>query len=198
VVDDLAILPGTDNIVAVGDFGLIVLSENGSTEVWQESISYTSSGLASGDAAEYSNGRRVDVGADGTIAATFNETYYIRSSSGSAISERIISREDNNKSANEDGVGGYNHRVEDVAIDSSTNRVFITGFSQRSSSFQSGYIVAFDYSTDGEDGLDARIWMDYNWWASAANNTNLGSDTRGIRIDLGEDGNLHFVGSADG
>lgn len=201
VVDDCDVNPATGAIAAVGDFGLVQLAAAGDGVHWQLGLSafnYTSSGLASGDAAEYSRGRRVAVGPQGSVAALFNEDYFVYSSQGQAISQRRITREDNNKQANPDGMGGYNHRVEDIAIDDGRGLVFPVGWSQRSSNFQSAFLAAYSLTQDGDDGQDALVWRSYNWWSSAASSTSLTADTRGLRLVRGPGGALLFSGNADG
>jgi hypothetical protein len=201
VVDDLDLDPIDDAIVAVGDFGLAKLSSDGSTVLWQKPLADLTdpdADLAGGDAALFGNGRRVATGADGTVAAQFHEWYFIFDREGTEKSRRLIAREDKNKDANPHGVGGYSHRVEDVAIDSDHRLVFLAGFSQRAPDFQSAYLVAFSYAETGEDGRDRKVWSDYNWWNTAAQDTGLTADTRGVRVSMGRDGRLYFTGYADG
>ncbi|QTA80512.1 pectin lyase fold-containing [Desulfonema limicola] len=201
IIDDLDINPVNDQIAAAGDFGLVLLDPDADQVIWHKPLSYfnyTDTGLADGDASYFGNGRRVAIAQDGTVAAQFNEYYFVFDNQGSEITRRLITREDSDKTANPYGIGGYNHRVEDISIDSTSRLVFVTGFSQRSPDFQSAYIAGFSYELKGDDGKDKNIWTDYNWWYSASQNTGLGADTKGIRIVMGRDNRLCFAGYADG
>lgn len=196
VADDLDIDPTDDTIVAAGDFGLVKLTSDGSTILWQKPLlDFSDAGKAS---AMFGNGRRTAVGADGTVAAQINGWYYVFEKYGNEISRRLIVRDENDKSANPYGVGGYDHRVEDIAIDSDRRLVFAAGWSQRAPNFQSAFLIAFSYVETGDDGLDLKVWKDYNWWGSAAENTGLTADTKGVRVEMGQDGRLYFTGYADG
>ncbi len=82
-------------------------------------------------------------------------------------------------------------RIADVAIDSNTSSVFVTGYRQVSNNLQLPLLRSYRYT--GEIN-----WENYNFSANEAAGENLGADTRGLRVAIGRDNQLYFAGSLDG
>lgn len=189
-VDDLELDPATDRIAVVGDFGLAVLSPDADQVLWSKS----GSGIGDSGGAEYSAGRRVAVGVDGTVAALFNRLVWVFDAegvpaSGAAPNGTRIDIADTYIDA-----GLFNERVEDLAVDDAGGAVIVAGWGQTSAGAQTPSLVAIDVS----DTFGAELWKDYNWWASALNSTTLKADSRMVRVSRGNDGNLYVSGYFDG
>ena len=82
-------------------------------------------------------------------------------------------------------------QIADVAIDSNTSSVFVTGYRQVSTNLQLPLLRSYSYT--GEIN-----WENYNFSANEAAGENLGADTRGLRVAIGQDNQLYFAGSLDG
>ncbi|MEQ9235057.1 DUF4347 domain-containing protein [Coleofasciculus sp. E2-BRE-01] len=82
-------------------------------------------------------------------------------------------------------------QIADVAIDSNTSSVFVTGYRQVSNNLQLPLLRSYSYT--GEIN-----WENYNFSANEAAGENLGADTRGLRVAIGRDNQLYFAGSLDG
>ncbi len=172
IIDDIEVNGRTGKIAVVGDFGLALLGE-AQTLLWHQE-------LGSGGSATMSNGRRVAMGTDGTIATLFNKKITLFDESGTALSEFPIS-------------GKF---VEDVAIHSPSKSIIITGFSQKDRGGCRQLQVAFIRSYDYQGNLN---WTNYDWTHAEAHGGNSScADTRGDRLTLGLDGNLYFAGESAG
>ena len=91
-----------------------------------------------------------------------------------------------------EGAGGFTvgaDHVEDVAISSETNLIYVTGFQQVGGNLQQPFLYAYTW----EGALE---WSAYDWDESEA--LNYGSDTRGYVVSMGLDGMLYFAGEAHG
>ncbi|MFW5703181.1 MAG: PKD domain-containing protein, partial [Candidatus Dojkabacteria bacterium] len=147
----------------------------------------------------YSQGIRVDVGDDGVVAALFNVNtsgseyegeIYVIEADGSARQTGSITLPETDT-----GNGGYNQRFEDIAVDAANSQIIVTGYTQRCSTYQSPFVLAYSY-TVGDFGT--RNWRSFSLWCSGADDESLTADSRGVRVEIGEDGSLLFVGKADG
>jgi hypothetical protein len=85
--------------------------------------------------------------------------------------------------------------VNDVAIDSASGLVFVTGFNQKDGSTCSQLQVAWinAYNFQGE-----LVWKNYDWTQVEAGNNGDCADTRGVRLALGADNKLYFAGTSAG
>jgi hypothetical protein len=191
-VDDVDVNRNNGQITVVGDFGLAMLSADGSTVLWSQS----GGGIGDGGSAVYSKGRRVSVGSDGTVAAIFNGFAYLFDASGNSLGAPLNFR-DNGVLV---GGGLYGNRAEDIVVDGTSKQVMVAGWSQTSANAQSPWIHTYDYDSASliTDWNSQEVWRNYRWWASALNNTGLLADSRIKRISQGEDGAFYFVGNTDG
>lgn len=195
-VDDMALMPGTDGILAYGPFGLVLLNSDGREIIWEKS----GADIGRVDvSAIYSSGRRVAVAENGEIAIMGN----IRNDSNDNIGTvHLFDAEGTPIEAGsfqipptEIGGGTYNETWEDIAIDADHQLIFVTGKAQRCSQYQSSFLMAYSY-TAGDD-FGTQRWKAYTLWCSGAENENLTADARGKRV-IYKDGFLYFVGNTDG
>ncbi len=172
-VDDLDINRTTGEIAVVGDFGFAIISSDGTQVLWSQN-------LGSGGGATFSTGRRVAVGQDGAIAALFNKQVTVFDAARNQIGKFTPA-------------GKY---IEDVAVDSDTQTVIVTGYTQKNGGKCSQLQVAFvrGYSYTGKIK-----WQDYDWTSAQAYATNSScADTRGVRVAIGKDNLLYFAGESAG
>lgn len=172
-VDDLDIDRTTGEIAVVGDFGFAVIGSHGEQVLWSQN-------LGSGGGATFSNGRRVAVGQNGAIAALFNKQVTVFDAARNQIGQFTPS-------------GKF---VEDVAVDSKTQTIIVTGYSQKNGGGCRQLQVAFirGYSYTGQ-----LKWQDYDWTSTQAYETNSScADTRGVRVAIGKDNLLYFAGESAG
>ena len=120
-VDDLDIDRTTGNIAVVGDFGFAVIGSHGEQVLWSQY-------LGSGGGATSSNGRRVAVGQNGEIAALFNKQVTVFDTATNQIGQFTPS-------------GKF---VEDVAVDSNSQTIIVTGYSQKNGGGCGQLQVAFN------------------------------------------------------
>lgn len=187
-VDDLDLDPRNDRLAVVGDFGLAVLSADGSSVLWSQS----GGGIGDAGGAVYSRGRRVSVGSDGTVAAIFNGFVYLFDENGTSLGARLRFQAGTGSLV----TGGlYNNRTEDIVVDGATQRVMTCGWSQTSVDAQTPWIYTHRYDAAN---YGVEVWRDYRWWASALSSSGLLADSRCKRISQGEDGLFYFVGNTDG
>lgn len=116
--------------------------------------------------------RRCSIGADGSVAALAGDTIYLYAADGSAM---------NNWQA-----GG-----KDIAIDSTNELVFVTGYTQKGKDLKVAFLFAFDYA-------GAKSWIAYDFAAGAVKDANLDADSEGRKLAMGADGKLYFAGWVDG
>lgn len=173
IIDDLDIHSNTGKIAVVGDFGLSVLDAKAQNMLWTVE-------LGEGGGATTSNGRRVAVGIDGKIAALFKKQVTVFDENSRQIGQFYVR-------------GRF---VEDVAIDSNSNSVIVTGYSQKNKGgcrqLQVSFIRGYDYAGNVK-------WTNYDWTHGEARSGNSScADTRGVRIAIGKDGKLYFAGESAG
>lgn len=72
------------------------------------------------------------------------------------------------------------------------NRIILTGYTQKLYNLQVPFITAWSH-----DGL-TRHWTAYDFTAGAISGQNLDADSEGVRVALGEDGQLYFAAKTDG
>lgn len=116
-------------------------------------------------------GSRCAIGSDGTVAVLVGGKAYVYTTTGTPVQNWDI--------------GGSNQA--DIAVDGVNNSVIATGYTQVSSNLQIAFMRAWAY-----DGM--LKWKSYDF----ADAPGLGSDTRGERIAIGQDGKLYFAGSING
>lgn len=165
-VSDLETRRSDGSVAVGGDFGLALLAPDLKTVLW----SVTDQGAAS----------RVAVAADGTAAALFGKTVRVYDVAGNLLGSVSLG----------------DSAVNDVAVDGSSKKVFVTGFAQRDggacTKLQVAWVRAYDYAGNP-------AWKAYDWThAQAAAANSSCADTRGIRVSMGRDGKLYFTGESAG
>ncbi|CAD5947646.1 G-protein coupled receptor 98 [Planktothrix tepida] len=122
---------------------------------------------------------RVAIANDGTVATLNNstDTVTLWSPTGTLLTSATLT--------------GTNVNPADIAIDPTTKQVFVTGYNQVSSILQTPFLRGFDSSLN-------LLWKTWNFTAAEVTGQNLGADTRGERITIGQDGGLYFLGRTDG
>lgn len=79
----------------------------------------------------------------------------------------------------------------DLAIHSASQTVIETGYRQAASDLQVAFLIGRSYT-----GIEK--WKNYDFSASAVKGANLGADSRGERVAIGNDDQLYFAGYVDG
>jgi len=186
-VEDMALHPTNDKIAVIGPSGFGLMSAAGDAMLWSQNGGSTTTTPI------YSSGRRVDIGSDGTVAALYNTganaQIHIYDELGNPISGGVLNVLDTDI-----GGGTYNERYEDIAVDAANQLVIITGMAQRCTNYQTSFVMAYSYATAT---FGTQVWKSYTWWCSAAS-AHASADTRGIRVSMGENGDLLFTGYAHG
>ncbi len=172
-IDDLDVNRSQSTIAVVGDFGLALLSSQANQVLWSKYIGTGGGALAS-------SGRRVAVGTNGEVAALFNKKVTIFDQQGTQLGQFTPS-------------GKY---IEDIAVDSASGSVIVTGFSQKDgggcSKLQVAWIRSYSYS-------GTLKWTNYDWTREQAYKpVNNCADTRGVRVAIGRDNLLYFAGQSAG
>ncbi|HEY9691719.1 MAG TPA: SBBP repeat-containing protein [Oculatellaceae cyanobacterium] len=172
-IDDLDVNRSQSTIAVVGDFGLALLSSQANQVLWSKYISTGGGALAS-------SGRRVAVGTNGEVAALFNKKITIFNQQGTQLGQFTPS-------------GSY---VEDIAVDSASGSVIVTGTSQKDgggcSQLQVAWIRSYSYT-------GTLKWKNYDWTREQAYSpVNNCADTRGVRVAIGRDNLLYFAGQSAG
>jgi len=119
--------------------------------------------------------QRVAVAQQGQVAVLAGNQVTVYDSQGASIREFNVA----------------GNQIADVAIDSNTSSVFVTGYQQVSANLQLPILRSYSYT--GEIN-----WENYNFSANEATSQDLGADTRGLRVAIGQDNQLYFAGSLDG
>lgn len=132
---------------------------------------------ASGAHWSYSPGAasRCALSDDGTVAALVGGTVYVYGATGNLLGSWAV--------------GGTSRN--DIAVDAPSGRVFVTGYTQKTSALQVAWIKAWSYA-------GALAWTSYDFSAAEINGQGLGAETRGERLAIGRDGKLYFAGSING
>jgi uncharacterized protein YjdB len=170
-IQDIEVNRTNGQIAVIGDFGTAVLSSDAQNIIWSKP--------------EPSNdeGRRIAMGADGTVVTLTNKVIRTYSSDGSKMGELTLN----------------NSFVLDVALDSSSQSVFLTGMDNKklppdntlpNAPVQVAYLYSYPYN------LSARKWT--NWNYSGLDLNGQEADTRGYRVSMGRDNKLYFLGENAG
>jgi hypothetical protein len=176
-VNDLAVNPTNGDIAIAADIGVVVLASDLTTVRWSDLTQLAA---------------RVDIASDGTVVALRGGTQSDAvGDRGTAKTYTIYNANGTQRFAR---TSGYTH-VADIAVDATTQRVFMTGFAQRDGSscsqLQVAWLKAFDY--DGNDQ-----WNNYDYARGVADANSDCADTRGRRVAVGEDGMVYFAGTSAG
>ena len=193
-VDDMDVNRSTNEIYTYGSFGLVKLNATGASLLWSKTESPVGTVVSSGI---YSSGRRVAVADNGDVvilgnsgtAAACNGFVYVYNSSGNPISTGNFTMP-----RTDIGGGTYNEKWEDIAIDSSSKQLFVTGMAQRCSTYQSSFLISYSYNSSN---FGTKLWQSFTLWCSGATTYSLTADARGKRVEF-KNGELLFVGHADG
>ncbi|MGQ9876607.1 MAG: hypothetical protein ACUVSL_15265 [Chloroflexus sp.] len=87
-------------------------------------------------------------------------------------------------------VGGT--RVHDIAIDTKSDLVFATGYTQAASDLKVAFLRAYRL---GDGSL---AWQRYGFSAGVVKGAKLAADSEGRQLAIGDDGMLYFAGFTDG
>lgn len=174
-ITDMDINRSNGTISVIGRFGVVTLDADADTMLWS-------------DTPGNNDTMRVAVAQDGTVAAlvasasssnpTRNVTVY--NSSGTEIGNFQISIL---------ATGGG--QVADLAIDSTSASVFVTGFRQATLTLALPILRAYAYNSDTPK------WEVYNYTLSDVIANGDNADTFGQRVAMGRDGQLYFAGSTN-
>ncbi|AFY65719.1 WD40 repeat domain-containing protein [Geitlerinema sp. PCC 7407] len=119
---------------------------------------------------------RVAVANNGNFATLSDRTITLWSAAGQAIAQTTLaSRTD----------------IADIAISLNGTQVYATGYTQKSADLQVPFVTAFDASLKP-------LWNQWDYGATTALNGGKAADSRGVRISIGQDGGLYFLGRTDG
>lgn len=149
-------------IVVCGDGGIATLNATATSVVWSE------------PGVKYT---RCAIGSDGTVAALPSTTPGIKVWDATGRVQ---------------GTWSSTSPRADIAVDSRTQTIIATGYTQKASNLQVAWLRGWPY-TGGTPK-----WNSYDFSAADAFARNLGADTRGERVAIGRDGNLYFAGSING
>ena len=161
VVNNMEVSAGNGRIAVVGDFGVAVLAPDGGSVVWSSATPV--------------NPARVSIALDGGVAALSGKTISVFTPAGTPAGSWTLT----------------DTAVTDVAIDSATQSVFVSGYKQVSSILKTPFVRAYAY-----DGTFK--WRAYDWTNSELTAQNLGADSEAYRVQMGRDGKLYMLGSTDG
>jgi len=125
---------------------------------------------------------RVAIANDGTVVAlnATTDTIPVWNGTGNLLATRTLT--------------GGDIRPADVAIDPITRRIFVTGFTQVTPILQTPFVLGLDRV----GSVLNTVWDTWNYSAAQVIGTGLAADSRGLRIDIGADGSLYFLGKTDG
>ncbi|NJL26349.1 MAG: hypothetical protein HC897_00015 [Thermoanaerobaculia bacterium] len=118
--------------------------------------------------------KKCSIGNEGTAAVLVGNTVSVFHSDGSPRANWQIDRV-----------------AQNVAVAGGNSLVIVSGYEQKSSQLQVAYLQAWNY-----DGTLA--WTSYDFARSAVEGANLGADTRGEVVAIGQDGKLYFAGTING
>lgn len=172
-IHDIDVSQGTGTIAVVGDFGLKVFDATAT----QENIARSKS-LDSG-------AKRVAIDSTGRVVASVGDTVILWATDGTEIS----------RATTQEMTGKTDRHVYDVAISTQHGKVYVGGYRQASSQYQSPFLYAF------ETDLTQPLWRMYDYWQSLVEATKpyaLTADSRLYRIEIGQDNGLYILGEAHG
>jgi hypothetical protein len=175
-VEDMEVDPVTGHIAAIGTFGAVLLSPDGSTQLWHKPF------IAGDGGSTAFTGRRIAVGSDGTVGVLFGKQFFVYDRAGESLGS---------------GTMPHDH-VSDIAVVSENNLVTVTGFDQRSTCdnpVQVAVIKAFEYTGGLRWKLFGFAATRENFCGSYGNQM---ADTRGLLLAMGRDGMLYFAGESAG
>ncbi|MBW4522056.1 MAG: SBBP repeat-containing protein [Scytolyngbya sp. HA4215-MV1] len=172
-IDDMDINRTTGNIAVAGDFGVAMLNPQANRVLWSQN-----QGVGGG--ASFSTGRRVAVGNGGQVATLFNKQVQVFDAAGRRLGQFSPG-------------GSF---VEDIAVDSASGSVIVTGYTQKNgggcSQLQVAFVRSFSYTGVAK-------WTNYDWsHAQAFGAQSSCADSRGARVAIGRDNMLYFAGESAG
>lgn len=118
---------------------------------------------------------RCAVGGNGTVAALVGNAVFVYGADGAILGNWTV--------------GGNAHN--DLAVDSGTQSVIVTGYTQTSADLQVAFVRSWGYNGGAR-------WTSYGFSDAAVKAQNILADTRGERVAIGRDGKLYFAGSING
>jgi hypothetical protein len=168
-VNDVAVNASAGTIVASGSFGVVALDATAQNLLWSDELGGSA-------------GTHVATGTDGTVAVAHGNAVSVFDAAGEPLGTFSI---------------GESTSFADIALDTTHQLVFATGYKQRDVSgkclgkYKAGYLRAFDYQ-------GTLAWKNYDWSAAEVHDAGQCSDTTGRGLSMGPDGKLYYVGTSDG
>jgi hypothetical protein len=163
-VHDLDVNRNNGHITAIGPFGVVTLNYTASLALWSQTP-------GSADT------MRIAVAQDGTVAALVGKQVHVYAPvDGAPLGNFTV---ENSASVN------------DIAVDSASGLVFITGYRQAAPNLKLPVLRAYTYN-------GTTTWTGYGFSANAAQAKDDTADSEGRRVAMGRDGWLYFAGKADG
>jgi Beta-propeller repeat len=163
-------------IVVGGDFGVAVLDESFRT-LWANKMT----DLAAGDGKADGGQTRVAIEPSGRVAVLRAKTVVLFSETGQRVASKFIDRT----------------YVNDIAIDPFGRRVYVVGYSNRTS--VNPVQVAFLHALDSQNNLQ-ELWRTWDFAANLLSNpvNNNMADSRLYRVVVGADGTVAVMGESAG
>lgn len=172
-IDDLAITPGGSRLVVSGDFGIAMLEPNTLKVIWQQPLTGIPVGNGSSDGGQ----TRVAIDASWRVVVLRGGIVQTFAPDGKPLNSIKIDRT----------------FVNDVAIDQPSNRIYVTGYSNRkynSTPVQVPFLYALNRDTLQE------TWR--TWDFDSATLGNDLADSRMYRVVLGPNGEPIVLGESAG
>ncbi|ADV61814.1 hypothetical protein Isop_1228 [Isosphaera pallida ATCC 43644] len=161
VVNDMEVSASNGRIAVGGNFGVAVLAPDGGSVVWSS--------------ATPANPSRVSIARNGEVAVLASKTISVFTPTGAPAGSWTLT----------------DTSVTDVAIDSVTQSVFVSGYQQVSPILKTPFVRAYAY-----DGTFK--WRAYDWTNAELTAQNLMADSEAYRVQIGRDDNLYMLASTDG
>jgi hypothetical protein len=171
-IDDIDVSPRDDTIVVNTDKGVYKLSSGSKFLLWKNSF-------GTGGSKSETNGRRVAAASNGNIVALVNKMVRVYDSNGNILSTFTVP----------------GSRVNDIAIDSNSQTIFVVGDNQKDGSTCSELRVAYLYAYSYSGQLK---WKAYDFTKEQAGATNSCADTALTRVYMGRDNRLYVAGWSAG
>lgn len=173
--DDMDVNRANSDVAVVGSFGLKVYDATLATD-------YTARSQQLGEGA-----KRVGISTAGLVVTSHGDTVSLWAADGTLMSQATT----------EDMTGKRDRHVFDVAISAEHGQLYIAGYRQASSNYQSPFL----YGYPNDLSVETPPLRLYDYWKSlvdAAQPYTLGADSRIYRVVVGRDGGLYILGKADG
>jgi Beta-propeller repeat len=175
-ISDLDVDRNTGNIGVTTTGSISLLDATASKVLWSKDQPITTN----------LDENRLAIGIDSTVVSTAKNYVSVYKADGSVLGQFMVNKKE-----------GGNFVVNDIAIDSNSKTVIVTGYTQKDvSGFCEGKLqVAFMRGYDYQGNLK---WNDYDWTAQESQASDGCADTRGFRVAIGKDNKLYMAGLSYG